>query len=95
MYKINDKVIFNVPFMRAPALGYVEDISGGMARCRLSVPLCGHTHANVYINDIKPTEELIEQREKERVAGITETLRKADPMSIQKIVEELINAKKV
>jgi hypothetical protein len=49
----------------------------------------------VYINDIKPTEELIEQREKERVSGITETLRKADPMSIQKIVEELINAKKV
>lgn len=95
MYRVNDKVYFHVDWMRPPAVGYVEDISGTMARCRLSVPLRGHTHVSIRIDQLKPTEELKEQREKERVSGITETLTKQTSNNIDDLVKEILNAKKV
>jgi len=63
MYRVNDKVIFHVGWMRMPVVGYIEQINGSQVHCRLSVPMMGRTHENVRIDTLKPTEEMKKQRD--------------------------------
>ena len=95
MYKVNDKVIFNVSWMKMPVVGYIEQINGSQVHCRLSVPMMGRTHENVRIDTLKPTEELIKQRDEERANAILDILPKGNKKSISQLVEDLTNAKKI
>tara|TARA_Y100000114_G_C11760162_1_gene329087 strand:- start:3120 stop:3431 length:312 start_codon:yes stop_codon:yes gene_type:complete len=95
MYKVNDKVIFNVSWMKMPVVGYIEQINGSQVHCRLSVPMMGRTHENVRIDTLKPTEELIKQRDQERANAILDILPKGNKKSISQLVEDLTNAKKI
>lgn len=95
MYKISDKVIFNVSWMCAPVVGYIEDINGMQVHCRLSVPMMGRTHENVRIDMLKPSEELMDQREKDRIGVIVDIKPKGKIKSIDQLVEELTDAKKI
>lgn len=95
MYKVSDKVIFNVGWMRMPVVGYIEQINGSQVHCRLSVPMMGRTHENVRIDTLKPTDELIKQREQERIGVIVDIQSTGKKKSIDQLVEELTNAKKI
>ena len=93
MYRVNDKVIFNVSWMRMPVVGYIEQINGSQVHCRLSVPMMGRTHENVRIDTLKPTEELKKQRDEERAGVDIQPNNKKK--SINELVEELTYAKKI
>ena len=95
MYRVNDKVIFNVSWMRMPVVGYIEQINGSQVHCRLSVPMIGRTHENVRIDTLKPTEELKKQRDKERAGVIVDIQPNNKKKSINELVEELTYAKKI
>lgn len=95
MYKVSDKVIFHVGWMRMPVVGYIEQINGSQVHCRLSVPMMGRTHENVRIDTLKPTDELIKQREQERIGVIVDIQSTGKKKSIDQLVEELTNAKKI
>ena len=95
MYRVSDKVIFNVSWMRMPVVGYIEQINGSQVHCRLSVPMMGRTHENVRIDTLKPTEELIQQRDQERAGVIVDIQSTGKKKSIDQLVEELTNAKKI
>jgi len=95
VYRINDKVIFSVDWMRAPVLGYIDQISGSMCRCRLAVPLMGRTHAEVRIDALKPSQDLIDQREKERSARYTVEAPNMTNKTIDQMVKEIASAKKI
>ena len=95
MYRVSDKVIFSVSWMRMPVVGYIEQINGSQVHCRLSVPMMGRTHENVRIDTLKPTDELIKQREQERIGVIVDIESTTKKKSIDQLVEELTNAKKI
>ena len=95
MYRVNDKVIFNVSWMRMPVVGYIEQINGSQVYCRLSVPMMGRTHENVRIDTLKPTEELKKQRDEERAGVIVDIQPNNKKKSINELVEELTYAKKI
>lgn len=96
MYRISDKVIFSVSWMRMPVVGYIEQINGSQVHCRLSVPMMGRTHENVRIDTLKPTEEMKKQRDEERAGVIVDIQSTSkDKKSIDELVEELTNAKKI
>jgi len=95
MYRISDKVIFSVSWMRMPVVGYIEQINGSQVHCRLSVPMMGRTHENVRIDTLKPTEELIQQRDQERAGVIVDIKSTGKNKSIDQLVEELTNVKKI
>jgi hypothetical protein len=95
MYRVSDKVIFHVSWMRMPVVGYIEQINGSQVHCRLSVPMMGRTHENVRIDTLKPTEELIQQRDQERAGVIVDIQSTGKKKSIDQLVEELTNAKKI
>ena len=95
MYRISDKVIFSVEWMRMPVVGYIEQINGSQVHCRLSVPMMGRTHANVRIDTLKPTEELKKQRDEERAGVIVDIQPNNKKKSINELVEELTYAKKI
>ena len=95
MYKVSDKVIFNVSWMRMPVVGYIEQINGSQVHCRLSVPMMGRTHENVRIDTLKPTEELKKQRDAERAGVIVDIQPNNKKKSINELVEELTYAKKI
>lgn len=96
MYKISDKVIFNVNWMRAPVVGYIENIIGVQAYCRFAVPLMGHTHEKVLIKNLKPSEELLRQDQKNRFSVFVDIKDKSKKnKSIDQLVEDLTHAKKI
>lgn len=95
MYRVNDKVIFSVSWMRMPAVGYIEQINGSQVHCRLSVPMMGRTHENVRIDTLKPTEELKKQRDEERAGVIVDIQPNNKKKSINDLVEDLTYAKKI
>ena len=94
MYRVSDKVIFNVSWMRMPVVGYIEQINGSQVHCRLSVPMMGRTHENVRIDTLKPTEELKKQRDEERAGVIVDIQSTEKKKSIDHLVEELTYVKK-
>lgn len=95
MYRVSDKVIFNVTWMKMPVVGYIEQINGSQVHCRLSVPMMGRTHENVRIDTLKPTEELKKQRDEERAGVIVDIQPTGKKKSIDELVEELTYAKKI
>ncbi len=95
MYKINDKVIFSVGWMRPPVVGYIAEINGHQVRCRLSVPMLGRTHEITRIDQLTPSQQLIDQREQERKGVIVDIQPQGQKKSIKELVEDLTYAKKI
>ena len=78
-----------------PVVGYIEQINGSQVHCRLSVPMMGRTHENVRIDTLKPTEELIKQRDEERAGVIVDIQPTGNKKTIDELVEDLTYAKKI
>ena len=95
MYKLNDKVIFDVDFMVMPVIGRIVSISGVHCRCLLVIPMKGRTHYNTRIDQLSPSEDLQKEWDEERKEKDIDKLQLKKSKTINQLVEDIKNAKKI